>query len=177
MKPKSTAKPALRLPVATPQPDNKPRSVEEQMELLLTQMGALQKKIAPIVAQAKPFWDKMDELRSEMTKLTLEQGAGKGATKTIETPDGTKVKVSPVVHYKMTQEEYQQMLCEFPDDDDAQARAMSVIRWKPELNKKVYNTFIPADQQRVNKFLTSTEGKPKFEIIRPGEKSEGGDDE
>lgn len=147
------------------------------MELLLTKLGALQKKIAPIIEQAKPLWDQMDAVRADMHKLTFEAGEGKGTTKTIVTHDGTKVKVSPVVHYKMTQEEYQQMLCEFPDDDDSQARAMSVIRWKPELNKKVYNTFIPADQQRVNKFLTSTEGKPKFEIIRPGEKSFSDDEE
>lgn len=174
---KSNQKPALKLPVKALQPAPPEKSAAEQIELLLTQLGALQKKVAPIVQQAKPYWDQMDEIRTKMAELTLASGAGKGATKTIESPDGTKVKVSPVVHYKMTQDEYQQMLCEFPDDEDAQARAMSVIRWKPELNKKVYNTFIPADQERVNKFLTSTPGKLKFEIIRPGEKSQGEDEE
>lgn len=168
---KSTRKPNLVIP-QPPAPPPSTKTVEEEMELLLTKLGAIQKKIAPIIAQAKPFWDQMDELRKEMSDLTLKAGKGKGATKTIVTHDGTKVRVSPVTHYKMTQEDYQNMLNEFPDDDDSQARAMSVIRWKPELDKKVYNAFTAGDQIKVNKFLVSTEGKPKFEIIRPGEKEE-----
>lgn len=154
---------------AAPAPAPAPAAPSEaalQVELLLTRMGAIFKKIGPELQQ-------IDAIKAEIADITLKSGEGKGATKTLVMPDETVVKVAPRTKYLMTQEGYQSMLEEW--DEDRVDAAMALVKWEPKLDKRRYNTLAEKDKATIDKYLTTKEGKPALTIKRPGQEEQ--DDE
>lgn len=133
-----------------------------KLSVLLATLGALWKKIAPEMA-------KIAEIKATIATTVLEHGEGKGATKTIVVDD-IEMKVAPKTTYTISQDEFRQMVEEFPEE--RQDVAFGVVRWKSELEKRRYNALAEVDKAIVDKYLTTKEGKPSLKIIYPGQTEE-----
>lgn len=135
----------------------------EELETLLGAIELLAPVLSPLAALKKA-------VNSQLARCVIAHGEGKGATKTLKAANGTIVKSSPKTEYTITQEHFEEMVAEFPED--RRDVPFSVIRWEPALDKRTYNAAAQADRTILDKYLESKEGSPTLKIIFPGKEED-----